>query len=259
MFFTACEFREKPPDLFALYPIYASEKRNDLELAKRLNFVMKLKKWLSYLLPLREKIYHSPINGRIEINWQQGRRVLDTRVSNYSYGSLQRILQQGLEAAGFTPAAQGVLLLGLGGGSVAETLRQRFGYRGVITCVEIDPLMIQIAKDEFQIMRFAPLEIICEDAAHYAVREKRRFDWIIVDIFIGNRIPAVFTQPDFLQSVTRLLTEGGTIIFNTMSDTFSESQLAELTSHLQNQGLLTRILHRTENTNNLLIGNKKRT
>ncbi|MCS7018289.1 MAG: methyltransferase domain-containing protein [Cytophagales bacterium] len=218
---------------------------------------MQIKKWLSYLLPLQDRVYHSPVNGRLEINWQHGRRVLDSAVSNYSYGSLQRILQRGLEEANFQPTAQSVLVLGLGGGSLIETLRNRFAYQHLITCVEIDPSMIQIAKEVFQIERFAPIEIVCEDAATYVFGSKHCFDWVIVDIFIGDSIPACFTHPHFLSQLIRVLSATGTLLFNTMHHTLPSEQLLAMASYLQTKGLATRILHRIENTNNVLLATKQ--
>lgn len=218
---------------------------------------MSFKKWVSYLLPWREKTYESPFSGRLEINWQQGKRVLDTADSNYSYGSLQQILQRGLQEANFQPTAGNLLLLGLGGGSLIETLRLHFGYQSLITCVEIDPVVIQIAREEFHIERFAPLTIICDDATAYAARtESQLFDWIIADIFIGDTVPKACTQPDFLQHLIRLLADGGKLLFNTMQTTFPMTELTAMEAYLQQNNLKTRILHHVGYTNNLLLAEK---
>lgn len=219
---------------------------------------MLFKKWFSYLFPWREATYESPFSGRLEINWQQGKRVLDTSVSNYSYGSLQRILQCGLQEAGFQPMANNVLLLGLGGGSLIETLRNFFAYKGQITCVEIDPVVIQIAREVFDIERFAPLTIICQDATTYVAgcTSRQSFDWIVVDIFIGNTIPQACTHANFLTNLTELLSEGGKLLFNTMQDTLPLAELAAMESHLQQNCLKTRILRNVEQTNNLLLAEK---
>lgn len=50
-----------------------------------------IKKIFSYFYPIRLKLLESAINGPIEINLVDGRKTLDTKSSNYSYGSLQLI------------------------------------------------------------------------------------------------------------------------------------------------------------------------
>ena len=56
---------------------------------------------LSYLIPIR--VYHknSLISKSIEVNWNNGQLVIDSKNTNYSYGSLQRILRIGLKKIGF--------------------------------------------------------------------------------------------------------------------------------------------------------------
>ncbi len=60
-----------------------------------------IKKLLSYLLPISHKIYHSDINGRLELTWTNGKLILDTENTNYSYGNLQVILHKSLGYIGF--------------------------------------------------------------------------------------------------------------------------------------------------------------
>lgn len=127
---------------------------------------------------------------------------------------------------------------------------------GPITCIDIDPLIISLAKEEFQIERFAPLEILCQDAAVYVTNSNRSFDWIIVDIFIGKCIPDSFTKSPFLQHLARITSAKGQIIFNTMLETLSANQLKEMASSLADSGLATRILWQVSHTNNLILAKK---
>ena len=62
----------------------------------------KFKKWLSYLLPITIYKTDSIISKSIELTWHNGQLLLDTQNTNYSYGSLQRILRKGLKEIGFT-------------------------------------------------------------------------------------------------------------------------------------------------------------
>ena len=51
---------------------------------------------LSYILPVNVYQKNSVISKSIEVNWNNGQLVLDSKNTNYSYGSLQRILRIGL-------------------------------------------------------------------------------------------------------------------------------------------------------------------
>jgi hypothetical protein len=56
-----------------------------------------IRKILSYLIPIpifKTKSYWS---NSIEVTWANGELVLDSENTNYSYGSLQRILRLGLK------------------------------------------------------------------------------------------------------------------------------------------------------------------
>lgn len=55
----------------------------------------RMKRFLSYIWPITKRI-ESAVNGTLEITWINGKKILDTKNANYSYGSLQRILKFGL-------------------------------------------------------------------------------------------------------------------------------------------------------------------
>ncbi len=121
-----------------------------------------MKRLLSYIYPVTKTIA-SQYSGALEITWYNGKKYLNTKNANYSYGSLQEILKIGLEKINLQHCNE-VLVLGLGGGSVIETLQNDFNYKGHITAVDIDPVIIQLAKDEFNIRESEKLAIICADA-----------------------------------------------------------------------------------------------
>ena len=110
-----------------------------------------MKKLLSYLVPLKGKVYKSEINGQLELNWYEGKLMLDSKNANYSYGALQRALAVGLHGIGNNEIKQSkkILILGMGAGCVIETLRKDFENDAEITAVEIDPVVVDIAKKYF--------------------------------------------------------------------------------------------------------------
>jgi len=165
------------------------------------------------LSSLFSKKIKSDYSGILEITSLNGKKVLNTKNANYSYGPLHEILKIGLEKS-YPNRAGKVLVLGLGGGSILELLRKDFSFTGSITAVEIDPKIIEIAKDEFKILQYEPLQIICQDAVDFVQTDTQSYQTLIVDIFIDTQIPTPFLEVDFWQQTTKLLQPDAVIIFN---------------------------------------------
>ena len=83
-----------------------------------------LKKLFSYIIPITVLKQKSAVSQSIEVTWANGELVLDSKNTNYSYGSLQRILKKGLQKIGFEriKSMNHILVLGVAGGSVIKTL-----------------------------------------------------------------------------------------------------------------------------------------
>ncbi len=77
-----------------------------------------------------------------------------------------------------------VLVLGLGGGSAARVVRA-LAPDATITGVEYDAEVVAAARKHFDLDDLH-MEVIVADAREFLLHEKRRFDLIIDDIFIGN-------------------------------------------------------------------------
>ncbi|QNH62824.1 spermidine synthase [Hymenobacter sediminicola] len=210
-----------------------------------------LRRYLSYLVPLTRTI-HSPINGPLEVTWYRGRKVLDTRHANYSYGSLQQVLRYGLMFLE-PQQAQRILVLGLGGGSVVQTLRQEHRVTAPITALELDPAVIAVADTEFGIRPDANLSIVCADAFVWIqTAPSAAYDLIIIDLFIDLELPAELQQAGFWQDIWRVLPPGGQVLFNTLTANPLTVAGEELTEHLAGLGFSVKEVE-VELLNRLLI------
>jgi len=176
-----------------------------------------LKKYFSYLNVIPERTYQSTYNGVLEINWLNGKKILDTKNTNYSYGNLGKVLQKGLKSVttDFRSEEKSILILGLGGGDVVKQLRNNFKSNANITAIEIDPVIIEVALKEFDIIPNSKLEIVNNDANVFLKYTKERYNLIIVDLFNDVTIPDFVFQPEFIKSVYNVLDLNGSIIFNT--------------------------------------------
>lgn len=170
------------------------------------------KRWLSYLVP-QTRYIESDVSGKLEVGWRDGKKVLDNGPVNYSYGGLQQVLNYGLDQISLA-SVRSVLVLGMGGGSVIESLRTKYKYTYPIVAVEIDPVVIEIAEDEFGITKYNDLEVVCADAATFLEETEQNFDLIIVDLFIGQHVPERFYGKAFWQDIEKHTNKSGKILFN---------------------------------------------
>lgn len=104
---------------------------------------------------------------------------------------------------------QNALLLGLGGGCVANELIQK-GYR--VDAVEFDPRVTELAKEFFGLNK--QVITIEDDARHYLNRCQKKYKLIIVDIFKAEENPAHIITMESLQRFHALLEDNGTIVLN---------------------------------------------
>jgi len=114
----------------------------------------------------------------------------------------------------FNPMPQDVLMIGLGGGSLAKFIRkQRPQTR--ITAVEIDPRVIAAARTHFELPPDdATLCVIEADGALYARQHPGSADVILLDGFdAGNQVEALATQT-FYAACRRVLKPGGVLVVN---------------------------------------------
>lgn len=178
-----------------------------------------LKRFLSYFVPINIYEQKSVLSKSLEVTWSNGMLVLDSKNTNYSYGSLQRILRKGLLHIGHDAIRKmnHILVLGVAGGSVIHTLIDEFKYTGKITGVEIDPGVIDIANRYFGLDKLANLSIIIDDAFEFILKTSDTYDLIIVDIFADVEMPNFLFEPFFVNRLHFLLNKKGYVLFNTMT------------------------------------------
>jgi len=185
-----------------------------------------LKRILSFFVPVTIHSKNSQVSKNLEVTWNNGQLVLDSKNTNYSYGSLQRILRKGLNYIGFERIRQfdNVLLLGVAGGSVVKTLVDEVKFKGEITGVEIDPRVIELANSYFGLDEIPNLKIVIDDAFEFVLKTREKYDLIIIDIFQDTTMPNFLFEDFFINRINFLLKVNGFILFNTMTLTDREKQ-----------------------------------
>ncbi|WP_047549662.1 spermidine synthase [Psychroserpens sp. Hel_I_66] len=206
---------------------------------------------LSYIVP-KTKTVTSQYSGELEITIKNGKKHLNTKNANYSYGALQKVLKFGLEKINLQKT-NSVLILGLGGGSVIETLRDDFKYEKQITAVDIDPVVIKIAEDEFGIKNNDKLNIICQDALLFVEQNTQEFDLIIIDLFIDVDIPKPFLKLHFWSHILNLKSSNGVILFNASLEKEKTDDLKKIIAFLKSKVYKVDVFEKVNDVNTVLI------
>ncbi|MCP2024927.1 putative membrane-bound spermidine synthase [Flavobacterium sp. HSC-32F16] len=219
-----------------------------------------IQKIFSYLYPIKIFKKKSARSKIIEVTWANGELVLDSENTNYSYGSLQRILRYGLRNIGYDKVLtmDHILVLGVAGGSVIKTLVDEIEFKGKITGVEIDADMIQIANQYFGLNEIKQLEIVIDDAFEFVLKTKDRYDLIIIDIFEDTNMPNFLFEKFFSERVCFLLKNQGFILFNTMIlDEAHNVRNRKYMSEINQEFYTSKMLPRIEVHNELIIIEKQ--
>ncbi|RZJ33782.1 MAG: methyltransferase domain-containing protein [Flavobacterium sp.] len=218
-----------------------------------------LKKLLSYFIPVNVLKKKSAISQSLEITWNNGELVMDSANTNYSYGSLQRILRKGLKEIGFEKVARmkEILVLGVAGGSVVKILAYEVKTNAKIIGVEIDPEVVTLADLYFQLNQIPNFKIITADAFEYLLKSQKTFDLIIIDIFQDTMMPEFLFEDYFLDCIVKALDRGGYVLFNTMIlNTAQERRNLDFRSRAAKRGLSIKTIPRVERHNEVMILHK---
>ncbi len=219
-----------------------------------------LKKILSFLIPINIYKRKSAVSNSLEVTWANGELVLDSKNTNYSYGSLQRILRKGLKSIGFETInkMKSILVLGVAGGSVIKTLVNEIQFKGKITGVEIDPEIIEIANTYFKLNKISNLTIVIDDAFEFVLKTNETNDLIIIDIFQDTNMPNFLFEKFFIDRVGTLLKPGGYILFNTMLTKQSDNaRNQKYINEFATSKFKTKTIPRVEQHNELIIIEKR--
>lgn len=164
----------------------------------------------------------SPYNGRIVIlGGLEGPRIVVGGLSQSGW-LVRKIWKTGIKrVARELSTPRKVLILGLGGGSSAE-LVQEFFPEARMEGVEIDPQMVEMGKKYLKLGEIPNLDIIIADALKFVpnkllgIRRKKTesYDLVLVDLFVGTKIPKVFKEQKFLKQMYSLMSSSSIAAFN---------------------------------------------
>ncbi|MFA4914031.1 MAG: fused MFS/spermidine synthase [Burkholderiaceae bacterium] len=153
-----------------------------------------------------------------------------TRVNNPNAESCYRLADPEAVAFDYTrmmvsalmvkPAPQRMLLIGLGGGTLATTLATLVPDAS-IDSVEIDPAVVSMATRYFG-YRISPMQRVhIADGRAFivdAAEKHERYDMVLLDAFSDDYIPAHMMTREFLGHVRGVLAPDGIVVANTAGE-----------------------------------------
>lgn len=220
---------------------------------------MMFKKILSYFYPVTVYKTSSTISKTLEVTLYNGKTLLNTKNTNYSYGSLQKVLKKGLSEIGIHEIKKmnSILILGVAGGSVVKTLVEDFGFRNNITGVELDAEIIEIAHTHFNLDKFSNFKCIIDDAEQFVAASENSYDLILIDIFKDSEMPMFLFETNFINNIKKILETKGYILFNTMILDKNKKQIIEqYLQQFKDENYNIKILRNVEKFNDLVIVKK---
>ena len=129
-----------------------------------------------------------------------------------------RLIYSRYTSLGFTfrADAKKLLLIGLGGGSIPKKLNKEFPNME-IDAVELDPEVIRIAKDHFNIKESKQLRLHAQDGRLFLTRTQNQYDIIMLDAYFTDAMPFHLATKQFFELAQKKLTPNGIIVANLIS------------------------------------------
>jgi spermidine synthase len=124
------------------------------------------------------------------------------------------------------------LILGLGGGTIATLLTQRYGPLPIVG-VERDPAVAWLARREFGLDRLPNVRVVVADAFTFVRDCRDQFDAICVDLYVAGTMAHGVLAAPFLRDIARLLSAEGVAAFNLWRSPYLGDQFRRLSRELR--------------------------
>jgi spermidine synthase len=122
----------------------------------------------------------------------------------------------------WNPEMTNVLMMGLGGGSIQRAYEHYYPDVRIQT-VELDPMVVEVAKDYFRFKESSRQKVAVADGRVYLRRHREKYGAIIMDAYstsrYGSYIPHHLVTREFFELAFERLTENGVLAYNVMGST----------------------------------------
>ena len=146
---------------------------------------------------------------------------------------------------------ESILILGVAGGSVVQTLVNDFSFSKKITGVEIDNEIIDVANLYFNLDKIPNFKCVIADAEQFVQSEANHYDLLVIDIFKDTDMPEFLFDESFITNCKKLLNKNGYILFNTMN--LNKNVIENYLSHFEPHNFAQKVLKNVERYNDVII------
>ena len=176
----------------------------------------KMKELLSHVYEFPVEQVESKYSTILTVSYYKGRYLLSTRNAVYSFAEKYESFAEAFKKLEIQKRnIQKVLVLGYGLGSITQILNQQYNINCHYTAVEIDPVVIDLAKRYGFLPGQSKIDIFCVDAYEFLKSEQDKYDLICVDLFIDDTVPENAESDTFLHNLSRLLKpDNGLLIYS---------------------------------------------
>ena len=165
------------------------------------------------------KEVNSPINGLIKVMMIFNRPRLIMGGMLQSGGSVIKLWLKAIaELVKQKRPVKKALIVGLGCGDCAFAI-QKYYPDAKMLGVEIDQEVVNIAQCYFSLATVKNLKISIDEGARFITKlagkkKQNQFDLIILDAYLGDKIPKEFTTIKFFKNLTKIMSHDGVVILN---------------------------------------------
>jgi predicted membrane-bound spermidine synthase len=116
-------------------------------------------------------------------------------------------------ALAVNPKAKRVLVLGLGGGAIPKRWWRDYPDMTIDT-VEIDPAVVRVSKEYFDLPDDPRIRVFTQDARRFVQTSTDTYDVIFVDAYYADSLPFHLTTNEFFGEVKARLAPDGVVAYN---------------------------------------------
>lgn len=126
-----------------------------------------------------------------------------------------------------------VLMIGLGGGTLPSALNKKFP-DAKLDVVEINPLMLKIAKEYFDFQPNENVNVYIEDGAEFVIKsDPALYDIVYIDAYDNDVIPAVFADEKFIEKLSKIIAQNGVVSMNVYKPELNKEIINKYKSHFK--------------------------
>jgi len=113
----------------------------------------------------------------------------------------------------FNPDIKDILFIGGGGLSAPKKFLK--DYKDVnIDVVELDPKVVEVAKEYFEVEENKRLNIFIGDGRQFLLKTNKKYDLIVLDAYSGSYVPFHLMTLEFFNLINDRLNENGVVMSN---------------------------------------------